>query len=286
MLPPHSYQDPVAKLIHLKEKTRWDDKQWLDYVTQFGLTVADLSELSRLSWDEEVVDEEGTQVFCFIHAIRASVQIDPEAGIKLYIELLQKFPDDDWLHEEIDGISRNVGAIAIVPFVKILADPTQNQYLRVTFTNGLEEIGKTYPETRDTCVEALIAQLQNYRIQDDDFLNSVLVDNLINLKAVEAVNLIEEVFASRDLDQNLTGSWPAAQVSLGLKQESDFSPEELKPKPSEKILAIREMLDNLSKLTDRKGDDWKQGSILPVKPAAKGFGSSKKKSSSKKKKSR
>jgi hypothetical protein len=282
----HPYQNPVAKLIHLKENTRWDDKQWLDYVNQFGLTVADLPELSRLSWDNEVVDDEDKQVFCFIHALRASVQIDPEAGINLYIELLQKFPDDDWLHEEIDGISRNAGAIAIEPFVEILTDATQDQYLRVTFANGLEEIGKTHPESRDTCVKALIAQLQNYHLQDGDYLNSVLVSNLVQLKAVEAVNLIEEVFTNWEIDQWATGSWAAVQVSLGLKQESDFSPEALKPKPSEKILAIREMLDNLSKLADRKGNDWKQGSILPVKPTAKGFGSSKETSSSKKKKKR
>jgi hypothetical protein len=282
----HPYQNPVVKLIHLKENTRWDDKQWLDYVNQFGLTVADLPELSRLSWDDDLVDDEGKQVFCFIHALRASIQIDPEAGIKLYIEQLQKFPDDDWLHEEVDGISRNAGAIAIEPFIKILTDPTQNEFLRVTFANGLEEIGKTHPESRDACVKALIAQLQNYHVQDGDYLNSVLVSNLIQLKAVEAVNLIEEVFTNRELDEWATGSWAAVQVSLGLKQESDFSPEALKPKPSAKILAIREMIDNLSKLADLKGNDWKQGSHLPKKPAAKGFGSSTKTSSAKKKKNR
>lgn len=59
-----------------------------------------------------------------------------------------------------------------------------------------------------------------------------------------------------------------------------------KAKPSEKILAIQEMLDNLSKLTNRKGDDWKRGLTLPAKPTAKGFGSSKKGSSAKKKKNR
>ena len=268
----HDYQDPVAKLINLQEKTRWDDEQWLDYVSQFGLSAADLPELRRLIADEELVDDDGELIFCEIHVLRAAVQIDPETGVKLHIAQLQKFPEDDWLHEEIDGISRNVGAIAIAPFTKILTDPTQDERLRVTFANGLEELGKTYPESRDACINALMTQLQNYHVQDGDYLNSILVKNLIQLKAVEAVNLIEEVFTNRELDEWCTGSWAAAQVSLGLQQESDFSPKELEPKLPERMRAIRKIIDNLAKF--REIEEKKERSLAPKKPAAKGFGSS------------
>ncbi|MEI6329321.1 MAG: hypothetical protein WCP16_08825 [Pseudanabaena sp. ELA645] len=278
----HSYQAPVAKLINLKEDTRWDDEQWLDYVNQCGLSTADLPELRRLISDDALVGDDGMPIFCEIHVLRASVQIDPEAGIKLYIDQLTEFPEDDWLHEEIDGISRNAGVIAIAPFTKMLKDPTQEERLRVTFANGLEEIGKTHSEPREACVKALISQLKNYHVQDGDYLNSTLVSNLIELKAVEAVDLIEEVFTNRELDEWMTGSWAAAQVSLGLKQESDFSPEELAPKLPKNMLAIREMIDNLAKL--REIEDKKKRSLAPKKPAAKGFGSIKNTSSSKKKK--
>jgi hypothetical protein len=271
----NSYQDPVAKLINLQEKTRWDDKQWLDYASQFGLSAADLPELSRLIADDELVDDDGELIFCEIHVLRALVQISPEEGVKLYIAQLQKFPEDDWLHEEIRGIGRNAGAIAIEPFSKMLTDPNQDERLRVTFANGLEEIGKTYPESRDACVKALMGQLQNYHVQDGDYLNSVLVSNLIQLKAVEAVNLIEEVFTNRELDEWCTGSWAEAQVSLGLKQESDFSPEELAPKLPKNMRVIREIIDNLAKLGDI--EEKEKRSLTPKKPAAKGFGSNKNK---------
>lgn len=133
----------------------------------------------------------------------------------------------------------------------MLTDVTQEEYVRVTFANGLEEIAKTHSESREACVKALISQLKNYHVQVGDYLNSVLVSNLIQLKAVEAVDLIGEVFTNRELDEWSTGSWAAAEVALGIKKESDFPPEDLKAKPSEKILAIREMLDNLSNSANR-----------------------------------
>lgn len=276
-----SYQDPVAKLIYIEEQTSWNDKQWLDYINLFGLSTADLPELIRLISDDELVDDDVDDdndseiAFYEIHVLRAVFQIDIETGINLYIDQLKKFPNDDYLHEEIHGIVRHAGAIVIAPFTQVLTDNTQDERLRVTLANGLEEIGKTHPECREACVNSLTTQLQNYHVQDGDYLNSTLVSNLIQLKAVEAVDLIEQVFTNRELDEWCTGSWAAAQVSLGLKQESDFSPEELKPKPSEKILAIREMINNLEKLIAL--EEQKKRSSIPKKPAAKGFGSSKSK---------
>jgi len=274
-----SYQDPVAKLIYIDEQTIWNDKQWLDYINRFGLSSADLPELIRLISDDELVDDDNDSdseiAFYEIHVLRSVFQIDVETGIKLYIDQLKKFPNDDYLHEEIHGIVRHAGTSVIAPFTQVLTDNNQDERLRATFANGLEEIGKTHPECREACVNSLITQLRNYHIQDGDYLNSVLVHSLIKLKAVEAVDLIEEVFTNREIDEWCTGSWASAQVSLGLKQESDFSPEELKPKPSEKILAIREMINNLEKLVAL--EDQKKRSPIPKKPAAKGFGSSKSK---------
>jgi hypothetical protein len=224
----HSYQHPVAQLLLLKETTNWQD-EWIDYSARYGLTTADVPELIRLSWDEQPLNCEADE--WAVHSLRAIVQLDPDVGLNLYLEQLQKFPDDDYLHEEISGICQRVGAIAIDPLVRLMGDSThQHQWSRSTAANGLEHIAKVYPECRETCVQALIEQLQRYREEEnDDFLNSTLADNLIHLKAVQASSLLADVFENGEIDELLTGTWAAAQVELGLKQESDFSPEELKP---------------------------------------------------------
>jgi Protein of unknown function (DUF1186) len=237
---PRPYQDPVAKLLSLDVITQADE-EWIDYATNFGLSTADLPELTRLSWDEEPPNcDSGEWV---THSLRAIVQLDPAAGIDLYLKQLEQFPQDDFLHEEMNGIGRQVGEIGIEPLVKCLKDGTQDAWVRSTAAQGLEAIGRSLPECRATCVQALTEQLQSYREQDDEILNSMLVDNLIDLKAVEAAPLIEEVFANRAIDEWLTGSWAAVQVELGLKQKSDFSPAELKPTPPEHILKIQQALN-------------------------------------------
>jgi hypothetical protein len=253
---PRPYQDPVAQILTLDVITQADEA-WIDYATKFGLSTADLPELTRLSWDEEPPNcDSGEWV---THSLRAIVQLDPAVGIDLYLNQLEQFPQDDFLHEEITGISRQVGEIGIEPLVKCLKDETQDAWVRSTASQGLEEIARSIPECRATCVQALTEQLQIYRDRDDDILNSALVDNLINLKAVEAAPIIEEVFIAREIDEWLTGSWAAVQVELGLKQKSDFSPAELIPTPPEHILKIREQL-NLAPLN------------MVERPASKGFG--------------
>lgn len=220
MSPTHTYQDPVAKLIYL-EDTKWNDEHWLDYVNELGLTIADLPELNRLSWDEED-DGDFNSISYGIHALRASIQIDPVVGIKLYIEQLQKFPDYDWLHEEIYGIGRNAGANAIAPLKTVIDDSTQEQWVRVTAANGLEEIGKAHIDLRQTCIDNLVDTLQNYRDVNNDVVTSTLVSNLTQLKAVGAVDLIGEVFANTEVDEWVTGSWASVQVELGLKKSRTF----------------------------------------------------------------
>jgi predicted component of type VI protein secretion system len=83
------------------------------------------------------------------------------------------------------------------------------------------------------------------------------------------------VFANREIDEMLTGSWAAVQVSLGVKQASDFSPEDLKPKMPLNLLQLQKTLFELVE---------RQMSIAPVRPVAKGFGGGNKKQKVKNKK--
>ena len=267
-----TYQNPVAQLLDFDVPTNWTDI-WIDYPAQFGLTKADVPQLIRLSWDQDLMDEES--MYSGVHALRAAAQLEPETAITEYLKLLSKFPDDDFFHEEIYGISKQVGEPAIAPLKNIIDDSTQEQWVRVTAANGLEEIGKAHAELHEICVQNLIETLQNYRDVNNDVITSTLVSNLTQLKAVESVDLIGEVFTNTEVDEWVTGSWAMVQVELGLKKESDFSPKELQPKPPDYILNIRAQQRQIEKA--RKNQLLLTELTVAPRPAAKGFGSSKNK---------
>jgi Protein of unknown function (DUF1186) len=237
------YQAPVDQLLRLEDLTE-SKVEWPDYPTLYGLTTTDLPELMRLSLDEDPVGVENYE--WMIHGLRAVAQLDRTAAINLYLQQLHLFVGDDLLWEEVDQVCRLVGAAAIEPCAHFLQNITEDEWSRRTVVRGLEEIAKFHPDCRATCIRVMVDQLRHYKLEKNNVVSSTLVDSLTQMQAVEAAELIQEVFANCELDEWLTGSWPSVQVKLGLKSESDFSAEELKPTPPPQILAIRESLDQLA----------------------------------------
>jgi Protein of unknown function (DUF1186) len=276
-----AYQAPVNQLLQPID-FKYSPEPWPDYPTLYGLTAADLPELTRLSLDLEPADCENYE--WMTHALRAIVQIDRTTAIDLYLQQLHLFDDDDVIWDEVTPICKIVGETAIEPFAVFLKNTAENEWSRKAVIDGLEELAKFDPNCRDACVRVMLEQLRLYKLETNNVVNSSLVDSLTQLKAIEAADLIEEVFANFELDEWLTGSWPSVQVELGLKSASDFTPEELKPTPPPQLLAIRKSLDQLAGFGQsvemaqlrfeqkQKPIDFGKGAVLPPKKA--GFGGS------------
>jgi hypothetical protein len=274
----HTYNHPVSQLLKFKVGTNWNE-DWIDYADKFGFTKADIPELLRFctnqDWDDEFSGDYS------IHGLRAATQLDPQIGLDAYINFLLEFPEDDYFREEVTGISKQVGEIAIAPMTELIDNHNDDPWLQILGASGLEGIGKKYPELRDRCVQILMDKLKNYCDRTDNILNSNLVTGLVELKAVEASDLIAEAFANTPIDEFVTGSWASVQVELGLKKESDFSAKELEPKMPDYIL-------NLQKMRSFRKSDLAKGLLvgvtLPAKTIAKGFGGTVKAKKGKKKK--
>jgi hypothetical protein len=273
------YQAHVNQLLESVPGYKLFQNEWLDYSALFGFTVVDLPELIRLSLDEDPPHCE-TDEYMF-HGLIAVAQLDPVAAINLYLQQLHLFEDDDLLMGVAKDICRNAGKVAIEPCVRFLKNTEEDEWYRTAISDGLVAIAEADPDSRDACIQVLMEQLRLYQQEDNDIVNSVLVDNLVRLKAVEAADLIQEVFTQGDIDEFRTGSWPRVQVELGLKSESDFTPEELRGTPPPELLALRESLDRWQELQDSQkrqevfGQKSLNFSVLKTpKPKSIGFGSS------------
>lgn len=237
-----SYTGNVAKLLTFGDCCQMDWDNWPDYPTEVGLQPEDIPELIRMAIDRtfDEMDSDRLEVWAPIHAWRALGQLKAEAAIVPLTTIFNK--DIDWIWEELPRVYSMIGPAAIPVLADLIRDPSQDDSARNTAVDCLKEIAITHPESRDACVAPLMQQLEAFE-ENDIALNTSLIANLIDLKATEAAPAIEKAFAAERVDEFMVGSWPSVQIDLGLKQETDFSPDELKPKVPAYLTDVKKMLD-------------------------------------------
>lgn len=247
-----SYTDPVAKLLTYGDCHEMDLQDWHHYPETVGLTADDVPELVRMATDRTLweIESDRLEVWAPIHAWRALGQLHAEAAVAPLTQLFDE-RDSDWVSEEMPKVYAMLGPAAIPVLADYLTDASHAVWARNTAVDCLLEIARSHPESRDACVAPMLKQLESFAENDID-LNTILIGDLLDLKAVEAAPLIEQAFATENVDELMVGTWASIQIELGLKQESDFDPEDLKPKMPPGMDEIRQLIEKLDALIPPK----------------------------------
>jgi hypothetical protein len=190
--------------------------------------------------DDDDIESDRIDSWAPVHAWRALGQMQAEAATQPLTTILSK--DNDWVWEELPRVFSMIGPASVPVLVDFIHDASQEDSARNSAVDCLKDMALTHPECRDACVAAMIQQLEAFE-QNDQGLNTILIGNLLDLEVQEAAPVIEQVYAAERVDEFMVGSWATVQIALGLKQEADFTPDELKPKVPEYLTDIRKMLD-------------------------------------------
>ena len=221
----NSYAPPVNRLLSLGEPRRNDSR---DY-TALGLSADAVPELIRMATDDSLNDgpQSSKLVWAPVHAWRALGQVltdghprAPEAIAPL-LTLFQRADDsNDWVMSDLPEALARIGAPAIEPVANHLADLTHGEWARVTAADALGHIGQAHPELRAECVERLARQLEKFAEQPET-VNTFVISALWDLRAVEAMSVIERVFASGLVDESVNGDLEDVQIHFGLKTQRE-----------------------------------------------------------------
>lgn len=240
-MPVHIYEPPVNELLHYGPCQGFQVKEWPNYVQELGLTREHVPALIQMVQDEVLwgffmgssqgqddhpeadVDPEAA-MWAPLHAWRSLGQLQAVDAIPALVQVLDQY-DIDWCWEELPQVFGLMGAEAIAPLNDLFATKLHYNH-KITVVDGLGEIVKAFPELRDRCVAVLTQQLSNCK-QHHRSVNGALVARLMDFEALEAVPVIEAAYQAKKVDEMFVGSWARVQVDLGLKQESDFTPDEL-----------------------------------------------------------
>lgn len=269
----HNYTPPVSRLLAYGGPDAIKPEDWPDYVGELGFTAEHVPELLTLMQDTALADIDPDEppplpdyadpelVWCApIHAWRALAQLKA-LEIFDYALDLSRSGIEEWAREEFVDIIQHWGPAVIEPVVHLIETNLADDEI-LFLINGLFELPEHYPETRDRVIAELMRLLETYPQNHKD-INSFLVLGLLELKATESAELLEKVYASGRIDEFMPGTWARAQVDLGLKEESDFTEEELTPEIPPGLKQMQEMYEAIQR--QRKPDAFAVG--MPVDPS-------------------
>ncbi len=218
-----TYTPPVNKLLTIGEPESVNPDKWPDY-RELGLGPEHIPELIRMAIDPEFrgpeaaeeSEEEDPDFWAPLHAIRALGQLHAETAIEPLVNLLGELNDDEWMFEELPLVFGMLGPAAIPALAAYLADTSHEMYSRSYASNGITEIADRYPESREECIAIISKQLENFE-ENDEELNAFLVTNLLHIKAVETLPLIERAFKADKVDDFIV-DLDDVLVGFGLKE--------------------------------------------------------------------
>lgn len=214
-----NYQPPVDQLLTYGDCR--NHREWANYVQELKLEAQHIPELIRMATDEDlsVADSDSLEVWSPVHAWRALAQLRAVKAFESLLGLLAN-RDDDWISSDFPMISTLMG-LEIVPLLKdYLADTSNNLYARTDAAHSLVAISEKYPETRESNLAAMTTELAKYR-QNDPVFNALLICELVDLQATEAVDTIQQAYEANAVDVFVTGYWEDIQVDLGLKTRAE-----------------------------------------------------------------
>jgi hypothetical protein len=220
---PEEYAHPVSQLLTLGEPDTVS-LEWLDY-RQLGLGSEHEPDLIRMLRDEAVIyaEAEDANLWAPVHAWRALAQLGSEASIPALLGVLAEAADDDYVQEDLPKVLGQLGGVILEPIKAFLADPTNRIWPRAGASAALTNLAKRNPGERDACVRILTGALGR-RTDQDPLLNAVLIGDLVELKAVEALGEIREAFREGVVDLTFVGDFQDAEMRLGLRERRTGPP--------------------------------------------------------------
>jgi hypothetical protein len=246
----NSYASPVNRLLSLGEPRRNESR---DYAA-LGLFADAVPELIRMATDEALNDgpQKSKLVWAPVHAWRALGQLRAPEAIAPLLTLFQRADDsDDWVMSDLPEALALIGAPAIEPIASFLADSTRGEWARVTAADALGHIGQAHPDLHADCVARLAKQLEKIADQPET-VNTFVISALWDLRAVEAMPVIERAFASGRVDESVNGDLEDVQIHFKLKtkREHPRKPNRLTKMSGE----IAGMTDELHALENENSD--------------------------------
>jgi hypothetical protein len=156
------------------------------------------------------------EIWAPVHAWRALAQLRAVEAVEPLVEFM-KVADDDAVTQEFVTVFGMIGPAAIPALAAVIADPAAGWLPSSVAGGGLAEIGTRHPESREECVGLLVRALERNTGRDPEIVGDIAGD-LLQMKAVEAIDAIREAFRVGAVDVTVSGDLEDAEIDLGPRE--------------------------------------------------------------------
>lgn len=211
------YSTPVDRFLTYGDCRAF--REWPDYLA-LGFTREHVPELIRMALDPDLhwADSDSPKVWAPVHAWRTLGQLRATEAIEPLLRIFHEIDDSDWVSDDLPKVYGMIGPSAIPALVRYLADNTHGLYPRASAAHSLERIGNNHPGAYQDCVVALTDLLAGYKKNDPAF-NAFIICDLLDLHAVESLDMIREAYAHDCVELSIVGDVEYVEIALGIREE-------------------------------------------------------------------
>ena len=215
---PYDYIDPVAKLLtYGNSDIKRMGEAWPNYL-ELGFTNEHVPDLVRMATDSDLsgANQNELKVWAPLHAWRTLGQLGADEAAAPLANLFDKLEGDDWLSSELPKVFSMMGPATIPALADVLQNDDIKALNRISIPKCLEEIAKHHPECREGCVGILTRFLERYET-NDPVLNAFLISGLVDLSAVESIDVIRASYAMECVDLAVLGDVEDVEIEMGIR---------------------------------------------------------------------
>ena len=203
-----------------KEGTPYNYREWPDYL-HHGFTDEDAPKLIELLLDGafEDADFDTNEVWVPLYAWRILGQLQNADAADALLEALELFDEDDFMATgEIPVALGMIGRPALTALSDILLDDAAPEHCRTAASDGLKEAVRHHPELRADVLDKYREYLLAPDLDSAD-LNGMLIGDLLDLKAVELIEDIRDLYGTGCVKLMICGDLEDAEIELGFRNE-------------------------------------------------------------------
>jgi hypothetical protein len=208
------YTEPVSALLTLGRP-----KEWSSY-NELGITQEHVPELLRMIADENLnwANAEDDAVWAPVYAYRILGNLRAAEAVQPLLKRFDLDKEDEWAQEDIPKALAMIGQPAFRPMAQYLADEKNPMYSRTSMAEGLVAMAKQHPELRQDCINRIERSLTHYAKNDPSF-NGLIISDLVELKALEAMPVIQQAFQDDCVDVTIRGDLEDVEIDFGLREK-------------------------------------------------------------------